>query len=182
MSEAIFHGNREILLVEDNAGDVNLIRQYFAKSKSPTNIYLVETVDLALAFLRKKGKYQDAPDPHLILLDLNLPGRDGRELLAEIKSDDDLRRIPVVVLITSIMPEDFTEAYNLHANCCLIKPLEYKELTEMLSALEVFWFTVATLPGKNPPNINEFRKPHRMPSRPVFVNFIPGEDSRGSDK
>ena len=107
-------------------------------------------MDLALAFLRKKGDYRDAPDPHLILLDLNLPGRDGRELLAEIKSDDDLRQIPVVVLTTSIMPEDITEAYNLHANCCLIKPIDYNELIEMLTALEYFWFAIATLPGKKP--------------------------------
>jgi two-component system, chemotaxis family, response regulator Rcp1 len=148
MSKMIPIGAREILLVEDNPGDVSLVRKYFGSSKSPTRINHVESVALALEFLRKEGEYRNAPDPHLILLDLNLPGRDGRELLVDIKSDDDLKQIPVIVLTTSIMPEDITDAYNLHANCCLVKPIEYNQLVEILTALEYFWFTIATLPGK----------------------------------
>jgi CheY-like chemotaxis protein len=139
---------RDILLVEDNAGDVSLIRQHFRKSEFPIRVYSVENVTQALAFLRKTGEYRDAPDPHLILLDLNLPGQDGRELLADIKADDDLRRIPVIVLTSSIMPEDITNAYDLHANCCLVKPLVYQQLVEMLTGLEYFWFSVVALPGK----------------------------------
>ncbi len=136
----------EILLVEDDPGDVRLTREALKGSKLRNNLHIVEDGEEAMEFLRKEGVFADAPRPDIILLDLNLPRKDGREVLEEIKEDSDLRRIPVVVLTTSESDEDILISYNLHANCYITKPVEMKQFLQIVKTIEGFWFTIVKLP------------------------------------
>jgi chemotaxis family two-component system response regulator Rcp1 len=137
----------EVLLVEDNPGDVRLAMEALKEAKLANHVSVAGDGEEALAFLRKEGKYASAVRPDLILLDLNLPKRDGREVLAEIKKDSDLRRIPVVILTTSTAEEDILKAYNLHANCYVSKPVDFDKFTQVVKQIEDFWFTVVLLPS-----------------------------------
>jgi CheY-like chemotaxis protein len=136
----------QILLVEDNPGDVRLTREVLKEALVPNRIHAVKTGVEALAFLRRQGQYNDAPRPDLILLDLNLPKKSGHEVLDEIKADEKLKRIPVVVLTTSSADQDVTRAYDAHANCYIIKPIDLNQFLKAMKAIEEFWFTVVKLP------------------------------------
>jgi len=136
----------EILMVEDNPGDVRLAQEALKDAKVTNNIYVVKDGAEAMAFLRRQDKYADAVRPDLILLDLNLPKKDGREVLAEIKEDRDLKRIPVVILTISKDEEDIIKTYNLHANCYITKPVDLGQFMEVVKAIEDFWFTIVKLP------------------------------------
>jgi chemotaxis family two-component system response regulator Rcp1 len=138
----------EILLVEDNPGDVDLTREALESGKIKNMLHVVVNGEEAMAFLRRKGKYTNAPRPDLVLLDLNLPRMDGREVLNEIKSDDDLKRIPVVVLTSSKAEEDILKVYNLHANCYITKPIDLLQFLKVVHVIEDFWFTIVKLPPK----------------------------------
>jgi CheY-like chemotaxis protein len=136
----------EILLVEDNPGDADLAREALENSKIRNTLSVVGDGEEALAFLHRSGKYAAAPRPDLILLDLNLPRKSGREVLAEIKSDDYLKRIPVVILTVSKDEEDIMESYNLHANCFITKPIDLHQFLRVVRAIEDFWLTIVKLP------------------------------------
>lgn len=137
----------DILLVEDNPGDVRLTRVALRENKINNNLHVaIDGVD-ALAFLRKEGEYAGTPNPDIILLDLNLPRKDGREVLAEIKADRRLRRIPVVVLTTSDSEQDVATSYDLHANCYITKPVDLNQFLSVVRSIEDFWLTVVTLPS-----------------------------------
>ena len=136
----------EILLVEDNPGDVRLTREAFKEGKVLNNLSVVEDGAEAMAFLRQQGKYADAPRPDLILLDLNLPKKDGREVLPEIKGDTNLKRIPVVVLTTSKAEQDILKTYNLHANCYVTKPVDLEQFISVVRFVQHFWLSVVKLP------------------------------------
>jgi two-component system response regulator len=136
----------DILLVEDNPGDSDLAREALENSKLHNDLYVVEDGVEAMAFLRRKGKYAQAPRPDLILLDLNLPKKDGREVLAEIKGDPDLKRIPVVILTISKDEEDILKSYNLHANCYITKPIDLGQFMKVVKSIEDFWLTIVKLP------------------------------------
>lgn len=136
----------EILLVEDNPGDIRLTQEALKDSKLQNNLSIVQDGVEALAFLRREGDYNRAPRPDIILLDLNLPRKDGREVLAEIKEDRDLRRIPVVVLTTSEDEKDVYMSYNLHANCYITKPVDLTRFIEIVKTIEGFWFQIVKLP------------------------------------
>jgi len=136
----------DILLVEDNPGDARLTREALAQSRVPSTLYDVSDGEQALAFLRREGPYASAPTPRLVLLDLNLPRRDGREVLEDMKNDPELRHIPVVVLTSSEAEEDILRSYRLHANCFVTKPVDLEDLTRVLLGLEQFWFTLVKLP------------------------------------
>ena len=137
----------EILLVEDNPGDVRLIMKAFKECKLPNRISVVEDGVEAIAFLRRQGKYPSAPRPHLILLDLNLPRKSGREVLEEIKVDPELRRIPVVVLTTSSAEHDLLRSYDLHANCYINKPVDLEQFVVVVRSIEDFWLSIVRLPS-----------------------------------
>lgn len=141
----------EILLVDDNPGDVDLTREGLAESKILNHLHVVGNGVEALAFLRRHGQYADAPRPDLILLDLNLPVKDGCETLREIKTDEDLKRIPVVVLTTSKDEHDVLKSYNLHANCYVAKPLKLDQYHHIVQSLQYFWSTIVTLPTRKGP-------------------------------
>jgi len=136
----------EILLAEDSATDVMLAEEALEEAKMRNNLHVVKDGVETMAFLRKEGKYADAPRPDLILLDLNMPRKDGREVLAEVKADESLRMIPVVVLTTSDAQEDVHKVYELHANCCIKKPVDFEQFANVVRAIDKFWFTVVTLP------------------------------------
>jgi CheY-like chemotaxis protein len=136
----------EILLVEDNEGDARLARESLKESKVINNVHHVTDGVEALNFLCHKGTYKDAPRPDLILLDLNLPRKDGREVLAEIKKDNDLKRIPVVVLTISSDEQDIFKTYNLHVNCFITKPIDLEQFMKVVHSIEDFWLTVVKLP------------------------------------
>ena len=136
----------EILLVEDSPGDVRLTREALTANKIRNTLHVVADGVQALAFLRKQGKHAGAPRPNLILLDLNLPVKDGREVLAEIKGDGNLRRIPVVVLTTSGAEEDILKAYDLNANCYVTKPINLDSFIKVVRSIENFWVTIVELP------------------------------------
>jgi two-component system, chemotaxis family, response regulator Rcp1 len=138
----------EILLVEDNPGDVLLTREAFREGRLAHRLSIVEDGEEAIRFLRHEGAYSVAPKPDLILLDLNLPKKDGRELLAEIKEDPALRYIPIIVLTTSDAEQDVWKAYKLHANCYLTKPVDLDDFIRKIRSFEDFWLTVVRLPGK----------------------------------
>jgi two-component system, chemotaxis family, response regulator Rcp1 len=140
----------EILLVEDNPGDVDLTKEALERTKVSNRLHVVEDGEQAIDFLSKRGVYADAPRPDLILLDLNLPKRDGREVLQEIKADPRLTEIPVVVLTTSQADEDVCRAYRLHANCYITKPVNFRQFLKVVQAIEDFWLTVVKLPKKMP--------------------------------
>ena len=137
----------EILLVEDNEGDVRLTREALTEYRFRNNLSVVRDGVEAMAFLRREGSYAQAHRPDLILLDLNLPRKDGREVLAEIKTDVQLKRIPVVVLTTSMAEEDILKAYNLHANCYVTKPVDFDQFLKVVQAIEEFWLTIVKLPS-----------------------------------
>jgi CheY-like chemotaxis protein len=140
----------EILLVEDNPGDSRLAKEALKESKLKNNLYVAEDGVEAMNFLYKTGKYSKMPRPDLIILDLNLPKKDGREVLAEIKNDDNLKRIPVVILTISKAEEDILKTYNLHANCYVTKPLDLDQFMKVVRSIEDFWLTIVKLPnGKN---------------------------------
>src|ERR1019366_5197544 len=136
----------ELLLVEDSPADVLMTKEGLARAKVHNNLHVVRDGVEALAFLRREPPYADAVRPDLILLDLNLPRKDGREVLAEVKADESLRTIPVVVLTTSQAEEDILRAYGLHANCYITKPVNFAVFVKMVRSLNDFWFTVVTLP------------------------------------
>ena len=137
----------EILLVEDNPGDVRLTAEALQDGKVWNRLSVAPDGVEALAFLRRKGTHVAAPRPDVILLDLNLPKKDGREVLAEIKSDTDLRRIPVVILTTSKAEEDIVKTYDLHANCYITKPVDLEQFLSVVKAIEDFWLCVVKLPA-----------------------------------
>lgn len=136
----------EILLVEDNPGDARLTLEAFKDGKVLNNLHVVGDGLEALAFLRRQGQYAQAPRPGIILLDLNLPRKDGREVLAEIKADPDLRRIPVVVLTTSQAERDILKSYDLHANSYITKSVDLDEFLAVIRAIENFWLMIVRLP------------------------------------
>ena len=136
----------EILLVEDNPGDVRLTLEAMKAGKVLNHISVVDNGIKALAFLRKEVPYDNAPRPDLILLDLNLPQKDGRQVLAEIKEDDSLKRIPVVILTTSQAEKDILMTYELHANCFITKPVQFDQFMNVIRLIEDFWLTVVKLP------------------------------------
>ena len=138
----------EILLVEDNPGDVRLTRETLKDSKLLNHVSVANDGVEAMAFLRREGKYAEAIHPDLILLDLNLPKKDGREVLAEIKADAQLRRIPVVILTTSSADQDILQMYDLHANCYITKPVNLDQFSAIVRAIEDFWFVMVQLPSK----------------------------------
>lgn len=136
----------EILLVEDSPTDALFTQRALSDARFINQLHIVEDGVKALAFLRKEAPYTDAVRPDLILLDLNLPRKDGREVLAEIKEDENLKVIPVIVLTTSRTEEDILRSYRLHANCYITKPVDFDSFTDAIATLEKFWFAVVTLP------------------------------------
>ena len=139
----------EILLVEDNIGDIRLAEESLREAKVKNHVSVVRDGVEAMAFLRRMDKYAKAPRPDLILLDLNLPRKDGREVLEEVKEDKDLKRIPVVILTVSKAEEDILKSYNLHANCYITKPVDLEQFTRVVKSIEEFWFMIVTLPTEN---------------------------------
>jgi len=136
----------EILLVEDNPGDVRLTREALKEGKVYNNLHWAKDGVEALEFLQRRGKHAKAPRPDIILLDLNLPKKDGREVLSVIKRDDELKQIPVVVLTTSKAEEDVLKSYELHANCYVTKPVDLEKFIHVVQSIDRFWLTVVTLP------------------------------------
>lgn len=139
----------EILLVEDNPGDVRLTREALKEGKVINNLHVVTNGVEAISFLKKEGDYIQTVTPDIILLDLNLPKKDGRQVLEEIKNDDKLKKIPVVVLTTSRDEEDILKVYNLHANCYITKPVDLDQFISVVKSIEDFWFSVVKLPSEN---------------------------------
>lgn len=136
-----------ILLVEDNPGDVRLTKEALKEGKVLNNLNVaVDGID-ALEYLRREGKYADAAKPDLILLDLNMPRKDGREVLAEVKADPELRSIPIVVLTTSKAEEDVFKTYNLHANCYITKPVDLDQFIKVIKSINSFWLEIVLLPS-----------------------------------
>ncbi len=138
----------EILLIEDSRGDIGLIEEVFEEAKIRNNLYVAEDGEEAIQFLNKKDQYADVPRPDIILLDLNLPKKDGREVLEEVKRDETLRNIPIVVLTTSKAEEDILKSYNLHANAYITKPVDFEQFIKVIKSIEDFWLEVVKLPGK----------------------------------
>ena len=136
----------EILLVEDNPGDYRLTQEALREGKVYNNLHWVQDGVEALEFLRQRGRYGDVPRPDIVLLDLNLPKKDGREVLSEIKTDDGLKTIPVVILTTSQAEEDIVRSYHLHANCYVTKPVDLEKFIVVVQSIDRFWLTIATLP------------------------------------
>lgn len=139
----------EVLLVEDDAGDVLMTREAFQDARVANHLSVVSDGAEALAFLRRQGEYAHAPRPDLVLLDLNLPGIDGREVLNEIKQDGELGSIPVVVLTTSEAEEDILRSYSLHANAYVTKPVDFNRFLEVVKQIDDFFVSVVKLPGRN---------------------------------
>jgi CheY-like chemotaxis protein len=137
----------DFLLVEDNPGDVRLTQEALKSHKVQNNLHVVTDGEEAMAFLRKQGKYRDAPRPDIILLDLNLPKKDGREVLAEIKSDPGLKTIPVVIITSSEAEQDVIKSYNLNANCYVTKPVNLDQFIKVVQSINDFWLTIVKLPG-----------------------------------
>jgi CheY-like chemotaxis protein len=137
----------DVLLVEDSAAEARLAREALLEVKFPVELHVASDGEQAMEFLRRQGPYRNAPRPLLVLLDLNLPRKDGREVLRDIKADDDLRRIPVVVLTTSQAPSDIARAYELHANCYIQKPLELDGFIEIVKSIHRYWLQMAELPA-----------------------------------
>lgn len=149
MDSTTFPSPIQVLLVEDNPGDVRLTREALKEGKVHNNLSVARDGVEALAFLRREGEYADAPRPDVILLDLNLPRMDGREVLAEVKADPALRSIPVVILTTSEAERDITRAYELHANCYITKPVDLDQFITVVKSIEDFWFTIVKLPPEH---------------------------------
>jgi CheY-like chemotaxis protein len=138
----------EILLVEDNAGDVRLVKEALEENKFLNNLHVARDGVEAMKFLHKEGEYANAVRPDLILLDLNLPKKDGREVLAEVKGDEDLKRIPVVIMTISKAEEDILKTYNLHANCYITKPIDLDQFIKVVKSVESFWLAIVELPPR----------------------------------
>lgn len=138
----------EILLVEDNPGDIRLTQEVLKEGKIQNNLRIVENGVEAISFLHKDGKYSSAITPDLILLDLNLPKKDGREVLQDVKNDDELKKIPIVVLTTSQAEEDILNVYNLKANCYISKPVDLDEFINVVKSVEDFWLSIVKLPSR----------------------------------
>ncbi len=136
----------DILLVEDSPTDVLIAREALSEAKLLNTIHVAEDGVVAMDFLYKRGKFASVPRPDLILLDLNLPRKNGREVLAEIKADETLKRIPVIVLTTSRDEEDILKSYDLHANCYVVKPVEFDSFVEAVHSIHRFWFSIVSLP------------------------------------
>jgi chemotaxis family two-component system response regulator Rcp1 len=139
----------DILIVEDNKGDARLIKEVFNENKVFNSLHFVNDGVEAMDFLFARGKYKRAPKPDLIILDLNLPKKDGREVLAEIKADIGLKHIPVVIMTISQAEEDIFKSYNLHANCYVTKPIDLNQFIRVIKSIENFWFSVVKLPPKD---------------------------------
>lgn len=137
----------EILLVEDNPGDVRLVKEVFKDAKICNNMQVAADGEQAMLILRKESEYANRKRPDMILLDLNLPRKDGREVLTDIKEDDDLKRIPVVILTTSKAREDLIETYNNHANCYITKPVDLDQFIRVVKSIEDFWLSIVKLPA-----------------------------------
>jgi len=136
----------EVLLVEDSVGDVRLTREAFKDARMHINLHVAVDGDDAMSFLKREGQYADAPRPDLILLDLNLPRKDGREVLKEIKESPTLAIIPVVILTTSASEEDILRTYQLHANCYITKPVDLEGFLKVVKSIDTFWLSVVKLP------------------------------------
>lgn len=141
-------GSFDILLVEDSDEDIYLTKRAFQDSKLAVNLHITKDGEAALDFLYNRNEYVDSPKPDIILLDLNLPKIDGREVLTRIKRDDELKKIPIVILTTSQSTEDVIKSYNLHANSYIRKPVNFDKFTEIIKSIENFWLTVVRLPGE----------------------------------
>lgn len=139
----------DILIVEDNPGDARLIKEVLNDNKVYNSLHIVNDGVEAMNFLHNQGEYESAPRPDIIILDLNLPKRDGREVLAEIKADEELRHIPVVIMTISQAEEDILKTYKLHANCYITKPIDLNEFIKVVKSIEDFWFSIVKLPPKN---------------------------------
>jgi two-component system response regulator len=139
----------EILLVEDSPADILITREAFQEARLINSIHSVEDGVQAMEFLHRSGSYASAPRPDLILLDLNLPRMNGREVLAQIKADADLKHIPVIILTTSSAHEDILKAYDLHANCYVVKPVGFENFLRAVQSIRNFWFSVVSLPPEN---------------------------------
>jgi len=150
MTHPSLHDPIEILLVEDSPGDVRLTQEALRDARVANRLHVVGNGVDAIEFVTRCGRYASAPRPDLILLDLNLPRKDGREVLAELKNDDNLKRIPVIILTTSDAESDILRTYNLHANCYLVKPVNVDEFFEQVRSIEGFWLSIVRLP----PNLN----------------------------
>lgn len=135
-----------ILMVEDNPTDVLIAREGFAGAKVLNTLHMTDDGIEAIEFLNQRGKYADAPRPDLIVLDLNMPRKNGQEVLAEIKTDDNLKNIPVIILTTSKSEDDISKAYALHANCYISKPVDFDDFTKVVQTIQDFWLSVVTLP------------------------------------
>jgi two-component system, chemotaxis family, response regulator Rcp1 len=138
----------DILVVEDNPGDARLITEVLKSNKIYNSLHIVKDGVEAMEFLHQEGKFADVPIPDLIFLDLNLPKKDGREVLAEIKSDNRLKQIPVVIMTMSQSEEDIMRSYKLHANCYVTKPIDLDQFVKVVESIEDFWFTLVKLPSK----------------------------------
>ncbi|AKB43859.1 MAG TPA: response regulator [Methanosarcina vacuolata] len=138
----------EILVVEDSKGDIGLIEEGFEDAKIGNILHIVEDGEEAIAFLRGEGQFSGSPRPDIILLDLNLPKKDGREVLEEVKGDDELKNIPIVVLTTSKAEEDILRSYNLHANAYITKPVDFDQFLDVVKSIENFWLEIVKLPSK----------------------------------
>jgi chemotaxis family two-component system response regulator Rcp1 len=145
------NGTFEMLLVEDNPGDVRLVREALQEGRMPCHLNVAKDGREATDFLWRRGSHRDAPRPDLILLDLNLPGKNGREVLKELKSDPQLCSIPVAVFTSSTAPSDLDKAYQLHANCYIRKPSDLDEYMSVVRSIEYFWTSIATLPVDKKP-------------------------------
>ncbi len=145
-----------ILLVEDNPGDVRLTQEAFKEGNVPNILHVAEDGVKAMDFLHRKGGYADATRPDIILLDLNLPRKDGREVLAEIKADEELKRIPVVVISTSQADNDIMKTYELHGNCYITKPVDLDSFIDMVKDIEKFWLDIVKLPPKSESKMASF--------------------------
>ena len=139
----------DILVVEDNSGDARLIKEVLNDNKVFSSFYLAKDGVEAMDFLHNRGNFKTVPKPDLIILDLNLPRKDGREVLAEIKNDEDLKHIPIVIMTISQAEEDILKSYNLHANCFITKPIDLNQFIKVVKSIEDFWFSIVKLPPKN---------------------------------
>jgi CheY-like chemotaxis protein len=137
-----------ILMVEDNPTDVLIAREGFSGAKMLNTLHVAEDGIEAIEFLNQRGKYADAPRPDLIVLDLNMPRKNGQEVLAEAKTEDNLKHIPVVILTTSKSEDDISKAYGLHANCYISKPVDFDDFTQVVQRIQDFWLSVVTLPSE----------------------------------
>jgi len=148
MSSSLSYRPIEILLVEDSPSDANLTIREFSRAKIANNLHWVENGEDAMNYLHRQGKFADAPRPDLMLLDLNLPGMDGREVLAAVKADETLKRIPIVILTTSTDEEDVLRSYNLNANCYVTKPIDIYQFIHVVQLINEFWLAAVKLPGE----------------------------------